>query len=348
MPNTTRGHLTYIWLDADCNLRQKVKIHNLTIWHDGVHLVPEWNYDGSSTGQADRNDSEVILKPVKMYPNHNPNVDRTLYDTCWLVLCECYLPNGEPHPTNYRFKAKQVFDKLNDKYEPWYGTEQEFFITDASGTPLDFNENDKQGRFYCQVDSCLNKLIQEMIDRSIKTELNVVGSNLEVAPGQAEIQIFGKGGIKSCDDIIILRYIMIQVAQEYGYLINFHPKPLEGDWNGSGAHVNYSTIQMRQQQDDSELTPYHYISHAISKLEEHHHKHINVYGVDNDKRLTGEHETSSVESFSYGVANRGSSIRIPQQVYKDQKGYIEDRRPASNFNPYLVLPLLLETTTLDL
>lgn len=363
IPTSSPYHLTYIWLDVDYNLRQKVRImpnpkqhtHLSIETHDGLkpELFPVWNFDGSSTGQAVREDSEVLLVPARVYisPFNNGFSYVRL-----LVLCECYLPDMTPHPTNHRPSAKNIFEKVifNESetaevvYDPYYGIEQEFFILNDNGLPVEYNPDDKQGRFYCSVDSPLNELMEKITTYSHNMNLNTVGYNTEVAPGQAEFQLLS-GGLQACDDLIMLRYIIVTVAKMKGYDISFHPKPLSGDWNGSGAHVNYSTRFMRDDYGKYKtVTPYENIMHAIAQFEQNHHKHIAVYGKDNELRLTGAHETSDINTFSYGIADRGSSIRIPRKTHEDKKGYIEDRRPSSNFNPYLVLPLIFDTSINEL
>nr|BFE70279.1 hypothetical protein GCM10020092_035800 [Actinoplanes digitatis] len=71
--------------------------------------------------------------------------------------------------------------------------------------------------------------------------------------------------------------------------------------------------------------------------------HVKNYGAGIDDRLTGMHETAPWNEYSYGVSDRGASVRIPWQVEKDRKGYIEDRRPNANVDPYLVTRLIVDT-----
>ena len=334
--------LEYIWLDSANNCRSKTKVTEL----DKLHLdnIPKWNYDGSSTGQATTENSEIILNPVKLYldPFRNRKND---YKDSYLVLCDTYNVDETPHKSNMRYIANEIFNKSIDS-NPMFGLEQEFFISKEldSGqlVPLGFiNENCReQGEYYCGVggNNVTGKyLMEDTLDNLLYANISITGMNAEVAPSQWEFQVCDYG-IHAADDLIMLRYICNRTLEKKDLVMDIRAKPKKGDWNGSGCHVNFSTEEMRS---DGGLAT---IKHAISNLEKKHNLHINHYGSDNSERLTGQHETSSLEEFSYGVGSRNTSIRIPNQTHLDNKGYFEDRRPSSSLDPYIVTSLIFSTS----
>ena len=329
--------LEYVWLDGykTPNLRSKIKVMD---WHgESIDLshVPEWNFDGSSTRQAPGNDSECLLKPVRVYSTGGSK---------HLVLCEVMNPDGSPHQSNERAKLRDTLENTEDQ-EFWWGFEQEYFIT-KDFKPLGFPDGGypkPQGLYYCGVGGNQvvgRELVRRHLMECLYSGMDITGANAEVAVGQWEYQCFNTDTLKACDDLWISRYLLYRMAEVYGWDIDITPKPVSGDWNGSGCHTNFSTKEMRT------TGGLEYISKLMSRFGENHERHINGYGEDNDRRLTGDHETQHIGTFSWAVGDRGASIRIPNAMKKNGwVGYIEDRRPASNCDPYKVADLIITTTT---
>ena len=258
-----------------------------------------------------------------------------------LVLCETYDKNGEPLETNNRKWANEIFNKDLDA-KPWYGLEQEYFlINPQSGNPVGYENNEttaEQGDYYCGVGNgnvFHRNLVNDHYKSCLYAGIQISGINAEVAPGQWEYQVGPVEGISAGDQLLMSRYILIKISEKYNLNVSFHPKPLEGDWNGSGCHCNFSTVNIREGTD--EKTGLKHIEDSIKKLSAKHDEHMKNYGSDNQLRMTGAHETSSYDKFSFGRANRGCSVRIPNTVIEDKKGYFEDRRPSSNCDPYLCI-----------
>jgi glutamine synthetase len=330
--------LEYVWLDAFDNLRSKIKIFNLYKTLFTIDDCPKWNFDGSSTGQAEGHKSDVILNPVRLYKNpFYKNMES------YLVLCECLNPDLTPHETNKRIDCENSFKKFSVD-ECLFGIELEYVLFERNNKPYKWlNECDpgcgKQGPYYCSVGGDRNfgrEISNEHLFLCLDAGINICGTNAEVMPSQWEFQIGPCDMLCVSDDLIMAKYILNRVTEKYNCYVSFYPKPFS-DWNGSGGHTNFSTNKMRS---DNSLE---YIYMVCEKLKEKHNEHIKVYGNDNDKRLTGIHETSSINDFSYGVADRGCSIRIPLNVFNDGCGYIEDRRPAANLNPYIVTNMIVNT-----
>jgi len=325
----------YIWIDGiepTALVRSKTKI---LIGTEGtVPNFPKWGFDGSSTNQAVGNDSDCILNPVSFRIN-------PLNDDGFLVLCEVLNSDETPHKSNKRAKLRIVQDQFKD-YECWFGFEQEYTLM-KGGRPYGWPKNGyppAQGQFYCGVgaDNVYGReLIESHLDACIIAELSIEGINAEVMPGQWEFQIGAGLGLKMCDDLIYARWLLYRIGEAYDISVTLHPKPIKGDWNGAGMHTNFSTNGMRRQGG------YEHIENAIKKLEHNHTTIVEVYGADNHERLTGNHETCGIDEFKSGVADRGASIRIPRHVASQQYGYLEDRRPAANADPYEVARALMVT-----
>ena len=332
----------YVWSDLNGNLRSKIKIIQKQHWGHSFSKVedfPNWNFDGSSTGQSLTTVSDVIIRPVRLYKN--PLINSSFESV--LVLCECLNKDLSPHETNSRAKCEETSTKFKD-YECLFGIEQEYTILERDGKPYKWiNGSDPglgvQGPYYCSVggDRAFGREIaDEHMLCCLNAGIHICGTNAEVMPSQWEFQIGTCDMLTVSDDLLVARFFLHKITEKHNCCVSFHPK-LFAEWNGSGGHTNFSTKQMRE---TNGLT---YIVEACEKLAEKHNEHIAVYGIDNNKRLTGNHETSDIHTFSWDKQNRNCSIRIPLQVCIDNCGYLEDRRPASNMDPYLVTEIMVKT-----
>ena len=309
----------YIWLDGyqpEPSLRSKIK----TTEDDSP---PVWAFDGSSTQQAEGGNSDCLLLPVQTYEN-------PLFSD-YLVMGQVETGEHETHPSNTRVAASEV---VTDEW--WFGFEQEYFFTGENGDPLGWEDGTPrpQGDYYCGVGAgnvAGREISEAHLEACLEAGIELSGTNAEVALGQWEYQCFGRG-IKAGDDLWVSRYLLYKVAEEFGVGVNLHPKPKTGDWNGSGMHANFSNEEMRTKGSEK-------LFYSIcEKLKDAHKEGIESYGSDNDMRLTGLHETQSIDQFSYAIFDRGASIRIPiYTIEHDWNGYLEDRRPASNADPYKII-----------
>ena len=329
----SKSKLEYIWLDGykpTQSLRSKTKI--IKDFSGNLEDCPIWSFDGSSTEQAEGGSSDCLLKPVAVFP------DPARKDG-YLVMSEVLNPDGSPHESN----GRATID--DDDNEFWFGYEQEYFLWDPeTNLPLGFPANGyprPQGPYYCSVgakNAYGRDIIEEHLDQCLEAGLNVEGINAEVATGQWEFQVFAKGAAAAGDQVWVARYLAERNAEKYGLSINWHPKPLKGDWNGSGMHANFSNGALRE---SGSREVYDTICQAFEPVIK---EHIAVYGADNDQRLTGAHETQSIDKFSYGISDRGASIRIPIATVENKwKGWLEDRRPASNADPYKIAARIIKT-----
>jgi len=265
-------------------------------------------------------------------------------------MCETYKYNKEPTETNNRKFCLEVMQKAKDT-KPWFGIEQEYTLLSEDGHPFGWPKNGfpgPQGPYYCGVGAGRvygRDIVEAHYRACLYAGIRVSGTNAEVMPAQWEFQVGPTEGIDMGDDLWVARYILHRVAEDFGVVVTFDPKPMEGDWNGAGAHTNFSTAAMRQ---PGGMVA---IESAIDKMSKHHIRHIKAYdpreGKDNERRLTGAHETSSIHDFSAGVANRGCSIRIPRECAEQGYGYLEDRRPSSNCDPYKVTAVIVQTVCLS-
>jgi len=328
----------YIWIDGyepTANLRSKTKIlDNLVL---SVSDLPSWGFDGSSTLQAEGIDSDCMLKPVWFCKDPLRGGDNVL------VMNEVCNPDGSPHKSNTRAPLVELAEKFKD-HDPWFGIEQEYTLMDGKqplGWPDEGYPERPQGPYYCSVgseDVAGRDIVEDHMHACLDAGIEISGINAEVMLGQWEYQVGPVGALEAGDQLWVARWLLERIGEDYGARVELHPKPIKGDWNGSGAHINYSTVAMR------ESGGLKVIEEACEKLGQNIDKHIAAYGADNDQRLTGLHETCSINEFRYGVSDRGASIRIPMGVQNDGCGYLEDRRPASNVDPYKACAALIDTT----
>ena len=333
----TKVKAEYIWIDGHkptAKLRSKTKIFEGPV--KSLDDISMWGFDGSSTMQAEGSDSDCMLKPVYYLPDPIRGGDDIL------VMNEVRKPDGSIHESNTRARLVEIAEKHKDE-DAWFGIEQEYTFFKGR-SPLGWPNGGypaPQGPFYCGVgaDEVFGRdIVEDHMDICLQAGIQISGINAEVMPGQWEFQVGSLGPLEVSDQLWIARWILYRIAENYGVNATLHPKPVKGDWNGAGAHANFSTKPMR------ENGGLKIIESACEKLGRKHEEHIAVYGAHNEERLTGLHETCALHEFRYGVSDRGASIRIPMDTANNGKGYLEDRRPSANMDPYQVCAALIETT----
>ena len=326
----------YIWIDGyepTPGLRSKAKVIDGPV--KSLEDIPEWGFDGSSTKQAEGKSSDCALVPVAYVRDPIRGAKNIL------VMCEVMNADGSVHPSNTRAKLRELAEK-HAAEQPLFGIEQEYTLT-VGGRPAGWPKQGfpgPQGPYYCGVGSgkvAGRQLVDRHLSACLEAGIAICGINFEVLLGQAEYQIGAVGPLEVCDHLWLARWLMERLGEDLGIAVSLEPKPVAGDWNGTGAHTNFSTKKMRAKGGIKE------IERACKALGRRHDAHIAVYGADTEKRLTGLHETCSIKEFRYGVSDRGASIRIPLATAKRGRGYLEDRRPAANMDPYRVCAALLET-----
>jgi glutamine synthetase len=320
----------YIWIDGSiptAKMRSKTKILS-----EGEEL-PIWGFDGSSTNQAPGDNSDCVLQPV--YVTDDP----VRGGANKLVLCEVLNTDMTPHASNTRAQCRAQAEKF-EAHESWFGIEQEYTFFDGA-KPLGWPDNGfpaPQGGYYCGVGSDEvygRPVVEAHMEACLAAGIRIAGINAEVMPAQWEFQVGTLGPVEVSDQLWMARWLLYRVSEDFGISVKLDAKPVLGDWNGAGAHTNFSTKLMRED--------YAACEQAAAALEERAALHIDNYGFGIEKRLTGLHETCSYKEFRWGVSDRGASVRIPWQVEADGKGYIEDRRPNANCDPYVVTALIVES-----
>ena len=330
-----RQLVEYIWIDGtepSPQLRSKTRV--IDISNDEAL----WGFDGSSTNQASGDSSDCVLRPVLMV------ADPFRPRGSLLAMCEVLTPDMKPHRTNKRHSCANLADQYAE-HECWFGLEQEYTLF-KDGVPLGFPKDGgypaPQGQYYCSIggsNAFGREIVEEHLQLCLDAGLNLSGINAEVMPGQWEFQIGPLGPLEVSDQLWLARYILERVAEKHGVTVSWDPKPVKGDWNGAGCHSNFSTRQMRE-------TKGAYLTAPLA-LEDAFKQSPNLiqwaYGHNIESRLTGQHETCSYKEFRWGTSDRGASIRIPWQVSVNGVGYIEDRRPNANCDPYRVTRYLMES-----
>lgn len=295
------------------------------------------DFAGTASDQAPGVDTEVILKPVLLLDDPFRGHPHKL------VFCCCLKQDGTPIASNTRHEASRLF-KYRPDSEPWFGIEQEVTLFEADKrTPLGWPRMGVPDKMcvYCDVgvDVIGRHILEAQLRACLFAGVKVSGINLECMPSMIEYQVGPCVGIEAADHLWMSRYILCRICEKFGVHCSFAPKPVEG-FDGAGCHTNFSTKAMREQGGlDVILT-------AVEKLAEKHKEHIAVYGVGNEERLTGTNDAPSIEVFTFGIATRAGSVRIPREVERTKKGYLEDRRPAANCDPYMVCGKMYKTIVL--
>lgn len=337
----------YIWLDGTQptqQLRSKMRILNLTLGEVNLAELPQWGFDGSSTNQSAGHVSDLVLKPVNFVN------DPIRGDNNYLVMCEVMNADGTPHKTNTRAWLREEMAQGAEKQEPWVGFEQEYTLYQYD-RPLGWPANGypaPQGPYYCGVgsDRVFGRELSELHALAcLEAGLAIYGTNAEVMPGQWEFQIGYRGfssesadPLNMSDHLWMARWLLSRLGEDMGITVSLAPKPVSGDWNGAGMHTNFSTKSTRD-----EKAGWNAITVLVQAMSALHKEHIAEYGADLADRLTGLHETCDINTFKMGESDRGASIRIPEPVSNKRCGYIEDRRPGANADPYRVSARILKT-----
>jgi len=370
---TTVFIIEYIWLDKNKHIRSKIRTlyapYSKYFSFKHKCTIPYWSYDGSSTGQANTSNSEVLLQPIYVvdhpFLNNKDTLDK-MKSISLLVLCNTLNCSITTQDTKIETKQtednyiQQAMDIYNTKplldVDPWFGLEQEFFLfSKQTLKPYKWeyyqtHRDTLDGEFYCGVNRSTHeesKIMKEFLYVCLSIGLKLSGINQEVECTQWEYQIGPTKGIETAHQMVIAKYILLQICEKYDVYPVFHPKPIktkEKEWNGSGCHVNISTSRTRttknetKNETNNETYGLDEIYRIISNMEKNHSECIEQYcGKNNHLRLTGKNETSNPKECTHSIGGRDTSIRIPYQTYIDKKGYFEDRRPGADIDYYKIL-----------
>lgn len=337
--------LEYVWLDGNGpNLRSKTRYIERPESDRKLQIddVPEWGFDGSSTSQAEVSNSDMILKPARLYMSQSePNRG--------YVMCEVYNLKGKPHISNSRPDLIKALE--SDTSDLIFGVEQEYVMINPKQQqpfewPTRWDEEEKmektffpgpQGRYYCGTGNFVRgrEHVRDHARRCHDIGIKLTGVNAEVMLSQWEYQLGPQNPLQLADDMWMARFLYEQVAEENGFAVEYFPKLFKDsdEWAGTGCHINFSTSTLRNGGDNKR-----YIDDLLVGISEDHKKHIKVYGQGNEFRLTGKNETAHIDTFEWGDSDRSVAMRIPHGA-----NYIEDRRPGGNINPYEAFTALIES-----
>jgi glutamine synthetase len=340
-------NIEYIWLGGFGHIRSKTRTIEIQKEPTSVTDIPKWDFNGLRTYQSQQEEEgDIVLVPVSLYNDPFRGGENKL------VLCETYHLTGEPTFSNFRHFAAKLFNEDNIReYDPWFGIEQEYILVKYIGTeikwpfgwtPGEFPKGNDE--FYCANGDHLSfgrPIIEAHFKACLYSGVDIYGINSEFLPSQWEFQVGTSRGIKSADDLILARFILIRIAEAYDISISFEAK-LFKDWCGSGGHTNFSCKETRAPGGLDIIIQKH-----MPKLEKYHKECIALYGEGNKARLMGMYDAPDIDNFEYGIMNRRASIRIPQKTNDEMKGFYEDRRPAANLDPYIVMSLIFSIACLN-
>ena len=360
--------LEYIWLDHFGEIRSKTKIY--TEAFVGPEDLPVWDtINFHSPDQGLGIEFMVLLKPVAIYPDPFRGGNHQI------VLTEVLNLDNTPHYSNHRALAVEVEEKAKD-HEPQFGIEQEYMIFSTTVATREGTQNkktfiekkrvpygwaghddpreDEQTRIYISYLSVGKGILygrdlaEEHLDHCLHAGLKIHGINAEANPSQWEYQIGVCGPVEMADHLTVSRYILHRLSEKYNASISLQPKPYKGDhYFGSGLHTNFSTKKMREGADGKKGIQF--VEEACEKLcdPELHQKHMDVYG-DNKERLDGTGlVVGSKDKCTWGKADKKTSLNITVPTIVKEKGYFEDRRPASNADPYRIAARMVQSVCLE-
>ncbi|XP_070391237.1 glutamine synthetase-like isoform X1 [Dermacentor albipictus] len=336
---------TYVFVDATLeNVRSKMRV--LRYEPKSPEECPRSTFCGAGTDQwPDAGvDSELYLLPVALFK------DPFLKGRNKLVLCEVLNADEQPHETNTRHPCKKAMEAVKEE-EPWFGIEQEYAILEQNGVPIGWPKQSHslkccQSYFYAVGSE--NTAGRQVADAHIKAcsyaGVKLYGSNVEAVISQWEYQIGPLPGVETGDHLWISRYILQRVAEDFGVVVSFEPRPFKSlKMPGCAGHINFSTKSSRSEGGLD------WINKAIAKLELKHELHLKAYDPRKDankERLRGNLMATPSREFSAAVSAKTVCVRIPRLTKVAGRGFFEDRRPGANVEPYRAMQRLVETLCL--